>query len=162
MTVQEINQAIEPKRKGTIFTFEVKRPAKVRKSSELMINIEKLSIMQGMVGTQYANRKPVREAVANGVRPEVELPSHIEETFTEGATLFWRGRNGKVYLPVCLTGNKPKTTWLANGEKVDLESIKEHLLASEYAKKRPSQQELEEKGQAPFASIDVDHIIAIH
>jgi hypothetical protein len=160
MNTQEISQALADKKNGTIFTFTTRRPAKIRKSAGDM-NIEKVAVMQGMVGTQYADRKPVREAVANGERDEVELPSHIQESFQVGKTRFWRGNNGNEYLPVCITGNKSQVTWLLDGEEVDFDAIKEHLLASEYAKS-PSKEELADKGQVPFIGITVDNILAIH
>ena len=160
MNTKEISQALADKKNGTIFTFTTRRPAKIRKSAGDM-NIEKMAVMQGMVGTQYADRKPVREAVANGEREEVELPSHIAETFNVDGTRFWRGNNGKEYLPVCITGNKSQVTWLLDGAEVDFDAIKEHLLASEYAKS-PSKEELADKGQVPFIGIAVDNILAIH
>lgn len=160
MNTQEISQALADKKNGTIFTFTTRRPAKIRKSAG-DVNIEKVAVMQGMVGTQYADRKPVREAVANGERDEVELPSHIQESFQVGKTRFWRGNNGKEYLPVCITGNKSQVTWLLDGEEVEFDAIKDHLLASEYAKS-PSKEELADKGQVPFIGITVDNILAIH
>lgn len=161
MNTQEISQAFANKKTGTIFTFTIRRPAKIRKSAD-DINIEKVTVMQGMVGTQYATRKPVREAVMNGTRDEVKLPSYIKESFKVGNTTFWRGNNGKEYLPVCITGNKPQVRWLMNDKEVDFNTIKEYLLASEYAKKSPTKEELEDKGQVPFIGITVDNILAIH
>lgn len=160
MKTQEISQALDAKQRGTIFTLVTRRPAKIRKSAGDM-NIEKVAIMQGMVGTQYADRKPVREAVENGERDAVELPGHIRESFQVGKTRFWRGNNDNEYLPVCITGNKSQVTWLLDGEEVSFEEIKDHLLASEYAKS-PSKDDLAEKGQVPFVGINVENIQAIH
>ncbi len=160
MNISEIAKALNQKPKGTIFTYTIGRKAKTRKSYD-GAEIIKKSVAQGMVGTDYANRKPVREAVENGERDAPELPSHIAETFTVDGIKFWRGSNGNVYFPVCATGNKPQTQWLIDGESVDLDEIKDFLLASEYAKS-PSKEDLADKGQVPFVAVNIENIEAIH
>jgi hypothetical protein len=56
-----------------------------------------------------------------------------------------------------VTGNPSKAQWFRNGEPVNLDDVKDALLASEYATK-PSKEETEEKGQALFVAVSVDNI----
>jgi len=159
MTTTEIATALESKPKGSIFTLVVTRAGKVRKSYDGK-PITKTSIMQGMTNVNYADRKPVREAVANEERDAPELPSHIEDTFMVSKTRFWKGKNGKEYFPVCLTGNKPQAQWYLDGEPVDLDTIKDHLLASEYAE-RKDKETTEDKGQALFIGVEVSNVTEV-
>jgi hypothetical protein len=160
MTTEQVAAALATKRKGTIFTLRVARPAKLRAGSRDM-DIVKASVMQGMANTDYASRGPVREAVALGERDAPALPKHIEKTFTENDVKFWKGHNGEIYLPVCLTGNHAEVTWLQDGEEVSLDEIKDHLLASEYAS-RTDKDDLAERGQVPFIGVNVKHIESVN
>lgn len=160
MDIIQIAQALSQKPKGTIFTYRIERKAKTRKSYDGG-TITKTSIAQGMVGTDYANRKPVREAVENGERDAPELPSHIEEAFITDGIRFWRGKNGEIYFPVCATGNKSKTSWAIDGEEVSLDEIKDYLLSSELPKE-VNKDDLADKGQVPFIAVNINNIAAIH
>ena len=158
MTTIEIANALASKSAGQFFTIRTRRDGKVRKGTA--DSIQKVSTMQGML-TDYARRKAVREAVESGERDAPELPKHIAESFTEGGVRFWRGHNGKVYFPVCLTGNAPKSQWYRNGAEVTLDDIREALLASETAP-RPDKTETEERGQALFVAVGIESVEAVH
>jgi hypothetical protein len=160
MTITEIVQALSSKKKGTIFTYVIARPAKTR-AKYVGDAITKTSVAQGMVGTDYANRKAVKEGVEDGIRDEVELPSHIVESFIMDGIRFWRGKSGDIYLPVCATGNRSQTSWQIGGVDTTLDEIKDVLLSSEYAKKTPTKDDLAEKGQVPFLAVKIENIAEI-
>jgi len=157
MEITAIMEALENKQPGSFFTVVVRREAKTFKG--VTDKIEKESVMQGIL-CDYANRKPVREAVKNDERDEPELPSHIKESFCEGNVRFWRGNNGKVYLPVNVAGMTPKVQWFLNGEPVSKDEVLPYVLASERQQPK-SKEELAEKGQATFCAIGLENIIEV-
>lgn len=157
MNAQAIANALNTRNTGQFFTVLMRRPAKTFKGvSEV---VEKESEMQGIL-CDYANRAPVKAAVADGMRDEPELPSHIEKSFKIGNVRFWQGKNGKTYLPVPATGNTPKAKWFLNGEEVTKAEVEPYLLASE-TRPQPTKDELEEKGQARFFGIDIANILEV-
>lgn len=158
MTANEIATILSAKSAGTFYTLVTRRPAKVRKG--VADDIVKVSTLQGML-TDYARRKAVREAVASGERDAPELPKHIAESFELNGVRFWRGHNGREYLPVPLTGNAARSRWERNGAEVTLDEIRDLLLASETAA-RPDKDELADKGQVPFIAIGVENVEAVH
>lgn len=107
--------------------------------------------------TDYARRTPVKEAVESGARLAPELPGHILESFFIGDIRFWRGKSGKEYFPVNVTGNAAKAQWFLNGSPVTLDSIKELLLAEEYRVK-PTKEAVEAKGQVIFNAITLENV----
>ena len=141
MKLTDIVKALSSKKKGTIFTYVIARPAKTRAKYDGDA-ITKTSVAQGMVGTDYANRKAVKEGVEDGIR-------------------FWRGKSGDIYLPVCATGNRSQTSWQIGGVDTTLDEIKDFLLGSEYAKKTPTKDDLAEKGQVPFLAVKIENIAEI-
>lgn len=158
MNTATIAAEISKKQKGQFFTLEILREAKTRKG--VGVEILKRSVCQGMASVDYARRTAVMAAVEAGNREAPQLPSWIEESFTsEEGVRFWRGKNGKEYLPVCITKHL-NTVWIVNGQEVPFDTIKEFLLASEYPKK-VDKEELEEKGQVPFIGVGVENIAAI-
>lgn len=154
MQINEIAKRLENRQPGTFFTVKMRRPAKVRKG--VTDQIEKESEAYAQL-CDYAARKPVREAVEAGERDAPELPSHIAEVFRIGAVRFWRGHNGKVYLPCVVNGGPTaKATWLRNGEPVDKAEIEPMLLASETAKRTEPKE-----GQAAFFGVSIENILEI-
>ncbi len=157
MTVETIAKILTAKQGGSFYSVKVNRAGKVRKG--VSDNITKVSVFQGILA-DYANRKPVRESVENGERNAPIMPTWAESVEVEGLR-FWRNvKTGQHYLPVCVTGNPSKAQWFRNGEAVELETVKDALLASEYAPK-PSKEETEEKGQAQFVAVSVENIESI-
>ena len=160
MHKRAIIEALEGKKKGGFYTVETQRPAKMRKG--VTLNIEKHSTVQGMLA-DYANRAAVKLAVQDGTRDEPELPTWVEKVEKLGANeavKFWIGKEGQVYLPVTLTGNQPQSEWLLDGKKVDVEEIREYLLASEFPK-RTDKDELADKGQVPFMAVKIENIVSV-
>lgn len=156
MLQTQIAQTLSKKRAGSIFTLVIQREAKTFKGSP---RIEKVTKMQGML-CDYANRTPVKEGVASGIRGEVELPSHIEKSvFVEGVR-FWQGSKGQIYLPVTVSGNKQEVIWLLEGRPVQKSEIEQYLLSSEKQVK-PDKEELAEKGQVPFVSVKIENVIEV-
>ena len=161
MTQNEISQNIGTKPAGTFFTFTVDRPCKVRKSAG-NVEVRKVSKLQGMTKVNYANRAPVKNAVAAGLRDEPELPSHIEKSFTEGNVRFWQGKNGEVYLPICLnTQNVAQVQYFLDGRLSDKQTVTPLVLASEVATS-PTKETTEDKGQAQFIGVNIKNIKAIN
>lgn len=160
MNADEIIAAIGSRQAGGFASVIVNRPAKLRKAYEGE-NIRKRSRIAIQLAN-YANRKPVREAVESGEREAPQLPGHIDRAEVIGGVRFWIGKNGKVYLPVPLAGEggQAKAEWLVNGEPATLESIAAKLLASETAS-RPSKETVESKGQAQFIGIGLENIESI-
>ena len=157
MTVSQIASILTAKQGGSFYSVKVNRPGKVRKG--VADNITKVSVFQGMLA-EYSNRKPVKDAVVAGERDTPIMPVWAESIEIEGMR-FWRNvKNGNLYLPVCVTGNPSKAQWYRNGEPVNLDDVKDNLLASEYAPK-PSKEETEEKGQALFVAVSVENIESI-
>ena len=157
MTVSQIASILTAKQGGSFYSVKVNRPGKVRKG--VADNITKVSVFQGMLA-EYSNRKPVKDAVVAGERDAPMMPVWAESIEIEGMR-FWRNvKNGNLYLPVCVTGNPSKAQWYRNGEQVNLDDVKDALLASEYATK-PSKEETEEKGQALFVAVSVENIESI-
>ena len=157
MTVSQIASILTAKQGGSFYSVKVNRPGKVRKGVEEKIT--KVSVFQGMLA-EYSNRKPVKDAVVAGERDAPTMPTWAESIEIEGMR-FWRNvKNGNLYLPVCVTGNPSKAQWYRNGEPVNLDDVKDNLLASEYAPK-PSKEETEEKGQALFVAVSVENIESI-
>ena len=157
MDIQDIARVLTAKQTGSFYTIRVNRPGKVRKG--INDHITKVSTFQGMVA-EYSNRRPVRDAVESGEREEPVMPVWAESVEVAGMR-FWRNlKTGQHYLPVCVTGNPAKAQWYRNGEPVELDTVKDALLASEYAPK-PSKDEVEEKGQALFVAVGIDNVEAI-
>jgi hypothetical protein len=158
MDAQAIAKALENKKAGQFFTIKMRRPAKTFKGCTE--NIEKETVMQGIL-CDYANRGPVKAAVASGERDEPETPSWVTRTFKIGAVKFWESAKGEIYLCVPTTGNTPKVQWYLNDQPVDKTDVAQYLLASENPK--PVDKEtLAEKGQASFNAIKVDNILEVH
>lgn len=158
MEATAIALALTNRQKGSFYTIEMQRPAKTFKTYSGAV-IEKHSTLQGIL-CDYANRSPVKNAVADGMRDEPELPSHIQTAFSIGNVKFWLGKNGKTYLAVCATGNEPKVQWYLGGQPVRKSDVEQYLLASE--KQKPAEkEETEDKGQAVFFGIDVTNILAV-
>jgi len=122
-------------------------------------DIQKQSTYQGIL-CDYASRKPVREAVEQGEREAPKLPTHIADVFHIQGVKFWRGKDGQVYFPMPISGNKPKVKWLANGTEVPYDEVKSYLLACETYKK-PEKSAIEDNNQAQFNAIKVENILEI-
>lgn len=158
MNATSIASILEAK-KGRIFTVTVNRPAKNRAAYEGE-KIEKRSVYQGQ-NCDYANRAPVKQAIADGNMVAPALPSHIQEVFHISDVKFWRGKNGQEYFPMPVTGNKPKVQWFHNGKEVELEDIQHMLLSSEYAEKPKKPESTDGKVSVPFNAIKVENIASI-
>ncbi|MGZ9909763.1 hypothetical protein ACXYS1_27090, partial [Escherichia coli] len=72
------------------------------------------------------------------------------------------GRNGSVYLPMPLAGNKSKVTWFLGGEQVTYAEVEPFLLAADKPRESKSKEELAEIGQAPFVGINIENILEVH
>lgn len=140
---------------GQVFTVYLRRLAKTRVGTPY--TIEKETRIQGQL-TEYGHRKPVRAAIAAGTRIEPTLPSHIAESFYVAGIRFWRGHNGKVYLPIVLFNKRnTRVTWYQNGKHVDRAAIESYLLASELG----NHSDRDADGQVPFIAVDVSNITDI-
>ena len=159
MNANSIASVLEAK-KGRIFTVTVNHPANLRAAYKGE-NITKRSVYQGQ-NCDYASRGPVKQAIAAGNMVAPALPQHIQEPFYISGVKFWRGKNGQVYFPMPVTGNKPKVQWLYDGKEVTLASIQHMLLANEYAE-RPEKSEPSADGKVsvPFNAIKVENIESI-
>ena len=158
MDAVSISKALETRKTGSFFSLTMKRPAKTLKGVTEVI--EKETVMTGQL-CDYSARAAVKNAVAEGSRDEVELPSHISHSFKEGNVKFWAGKNGKTYLPMPLAGNKSKVTWYLGGEPVEYSEVEPYLLASDKPKERKDRDELAELGQVPFVGIDIENILEV-
>jgi hypothetical protein len=159
MERKAIVEALANKKPGQFFSVEIRRAAKVLKG--VTEDIEKLTKMTGQL-CDYSARGPVKTAIAEGTRDAPELPSHIASSFREGNVKFWEGKNGKIYLPMPLSGNHSTVVWFLNGVEVPYDDVEGYLLAADKPKKRPDAAELAEKGQVAFAGVDIDNIVAVH
>lgn len=157
MNVTEIARILTAKQGGSFYSVKVNRPGKVRKG--VADNITKVSVFQGMLA-DYSNRKPVKDAIEAGERDAPVMPVWAESVEIEGMRFWQNTKTGQHYLPVCVTGNPAKAQWYRNGEPVNLDDVKDSLLASEYATK-PSKEATEAKGQALFVAVSVDNIESI-
>ena len=146
MEAQAIADILNTRNNGQFFTVRMKRLAKTFKGVTEVI--EKESEMQGIL-CDYANRAPVKNAVADGLRDEPEIPKHILRSFKIGNARFWEGKNGKIYLLIPATGNHPKAKWFLNGKEVKKADVEHYLLASE-TRTQPTKTEIEEKRPSPI------------
>ncbi len=159
MNKSEILAALSNRAPGQVATVTVERAGKVRAQFK-GLSLFKRSTFQIQLAS-YANRAPVREAVANGDREAPELPVWIESSeMTSNGIRFWHGKTGSDYLAMPRFGDKATAEWILDGKAVDLETVKPFLLASEYAEK-PSKSEVEDKGQAMFNAITLSNITDI-
>ena len=156
MNITTLSKKLSSKPKGSIAWITVKRPAKLRAAFKSE-NIEKVSRFPFQVGIDYAKRSPVKDAVEAGERAAPELPKHIKEAFVSDGIKFWRGHNGKIYLPIPSSGEMKRSEWLQDGSPVESELIREKLLASEFSK-RQSKSEAESKGQVLFFAPTIENI----
>jgi len=158
MDAVSISKALEGRKQGSFFSITMRRPAKTLKGVTEVV--EKQTVMTGQL-CDYSARAAVKNAVAEGEREAPELPSHISHSFTEGGVKFWMGKNGSVYLPMPLAGNKSKVTWFLGGEPVEYAEVESFLLASDKPKERKDKDELAELGQVPFVGINVENILEV-
>ena len=158
MDAVAIANALADKKAGQFYTLKMRREAKTFKTYS-GDTIEKETTMQGIL-CDYANRAPVKNAVADGMRDEPELPSHIQSSFKIGNVNFWAGKNGKTYLTVCATGNSPKVQWYLGGIECKKSDVLPFLLASENSEPK-DKDELADEGQAVFFGIDVTNILEV-
>lgn len=157
MDAKAIAQALESKKAGQFFTIKMRRPAKTFKGVTEVV--EKETEMQGIL-CDYANRGPVKAAIASGERDEPETPSWVTNVYKIGNVKFWESAKGETYLCVPTTGNTPKVQWYLEGQPVDKADVQHLLLASENPKPQ-DKAEMAEKGQAAFNAIKVDNILEV-
>jgi membrane carboxypeptidase/penicillin-binding protein PbpC len=158
MDAVSISKALEGRKTGAFFSIKMKRPAKLLAAFKNLV-VDKESTMTGQL--DYSARAAVKNAVADGERAAPELPSHIKESFMVGNVKFWRGNTDKVYLPMPLSGAKPKVQWYLDGEPCDKADVEMYLQASEKSKPQ-DKEELADKGQVPFVGISVENILEVH
>lgn len=160
MKKEEIASILSARQRGTFATLTVNRAAKVRKAFE-NLDIRKESKIQFQIGVDYANRQPVRDAIANGKREAPELPAYVASVEEINGVRFWNHTNGNVSLPLPQGGNGvTRSQWLLNGQPVEESEIAGMLLASEQTNKQTKEQAAE-KGQALFNTIKLENIVAI-
>lgn len=159
MEKQEIMSVIAGRQAGTMFSIVVDRPAKLRAAFKAE-NIRKRSSYALQLAS-YANRAPVKNAVATKDRAAPQTPAWVEavEKSKNGLT-FWKHSNGQEYLALPVFGEKVKSHWTENGEKVDVATIAAKLLGSE-TKPRPAKVEVEAEGWAQFNAIKLENIASI-
>jgi hypothetical protein len=155
MDIKEIAAVLGRRAKGAIFTVYADCPANGIAAAYKGKNIRKRSVYQAMLA-DYANRAPVKTAVADGDRAPVELPSHIKESFHVGHVKFWLRKDGKIQMP-CVMVKSLKAEWILDGKVVDQSVIAPFMQPSALAPK-PTKAETEEKGQALFCAPYVDNI----
>jgi hypothetical protein len=161
MTREEIIKAVAHN-KGGMFTVQVDRPAKLKKAFE-NTDLRVHSSMQ-LQKAGYGRIKAVREAVESGEREAPQLPKWINPATVrvEHGLRFGQHWNGTEYLMQPLfDGNKTTKFFVLNGEKIQLDYIKDMVLSDEYREK-PSKQDLAKKGQAPCVSIKLTNISQAH
>jgi hypothetical protein len=159
MDAASIAKALENKKAGSFFSVKMRKLAKTFKGVAEVV--EKESIMTGQL-CDYSARFAVKNAVAEGERDAPELPSHIKNSFTVGSVRFWQGKNGSVYLPMPLAGNKTKVQWYLGGNPVEYSEVEPLLTSADKPKERKDRDELAEIGQVPFVGINVENILEIH
>lgn len=153
MTRAGVVEALGNKRGGQVFTVEMVTDAKVRVGSP---NIKKHTRVQGQM-CEYGNRKPVAEAVAEGVRGEPVTPAYVDHVDHIGAVRIWVGNMGQEYLPVVLFGkNAMQTDWFVDGKPTTKDAVGAWLLAAETRPKRECPE-----GQVPFLCVKLENIISI-
>lgn len=147
-------------RQNKFFGITVDRPVEVlKKFQHIAPKIRKVSLYQGIL-CDYARRAPVADAVESQHRDAPELPKHVAEVFHIQGVKLWRGHNGQEYFPMPVTGNKPKTHYVADGIETPYEDIEEYLPASE-KRKKPTKEQVEAKDQAQFNAIKVENIVDV-
>jgi hypothetical protein len=159
MEKQDIITAVASQGKGTKFNVTVNRPAHLRAAFKGE-NVRKESKFELQLAP-YANRKPVKDAVAAGEREAPELPGWVEraERLPNGLQ-FWHGKNGQVYLAMPRFGATAFSKWFVDGKEVRKDDIAEKLLGKEF-KKPFDKKAVEAKGQAGFNAIKLENVKAM-
>ena len=157
MLTQEIADILKLKPKGGFYTLKTKRPAKTFKGTTFAVDKE--SVFQGIL-CDYAARGPVKTAIASGDRNDPELPSYIKESIFVDGIRFWSGNNGETYLPVSISGNHARVQWYLDNKPCNKSDVELVLMASEKTEK-PSKEDLADKGQVPFAAINIKNILEV-
>lgn len=160
MKKEQVIAALATRARGTFATITVNRAAKVRKAFEA-VDLRKESKIQFQIGVDYANRRPVREAVESGEREAPELPAYVASVETVDGVKLWHHTNGNISLPLPQGGNgATRSQWLLGGQPVEESEIAGMLLASEL-KTKQNKEETEAKGQAMFNTIKLENIVSI-
>lgn len=159
MNKQAIAEILASRHAGASYTVSVVRPAKLRKEHR-GVDLVKASMFHSQL-VAYAKRGPVAQAVAAGDRDAPTTPDWVAsvERMPNGLT-FWKHADGTEYLAMPRFGAAAKAQWMLNGEVVELDAVRDMLLASEYVE-RPSKQETEDKGQVMFNAIKVENVTQI-
>ena len=159
MEINQISNLLSNRPKGSIAWIQIRRLGKT-KAAFKSENIEKVSRFPFQVGVDYSNRSPVKQAVEDGLRDAPQLPKHIKKVFTLNGIKFWRGHNGKIYLPIPSSGERKFSQWLQDGKPVEVNLIREKLISSEFPNKL-TKAETESKGQALFFAPTIENIESI-
>lgn len=160
MKANTITERLSARRKGTCVRIIVDRPAETYKKLASEAGEIRKRTAYSVQLASYANRQPVRDAVASGEREAPTLPAWVARTEDAGNGLrFWFHANGTAYLALPVFGDKSRARvqWTRNGAKVQKNEIEKFLTAKETAAV-PSAAELAEKGQAPFNTIKLENI----
>lgn len=154
MTPEQIAQRLQNRQRGSIFSVVSRRPCKVKKDCDFVI--EKLTNQQAQL-VEYSNRGPVKQGVESGEREAPQLPRGVKSAKYIGGVKFYENYSGKTCLALPLTGNRPQSKYFLNNKEVPFEVVSDYLLASEKIIPETKEQ-LQKIHQAPFKMIDVTNI----
>jgi hypothetical protein len=150
MTTNEVLNALNAKGPGQFVTIVLDRIELIGGKREGR-EVRKVSTYQVQAHVLYANRKPVQQAVEEGLRAAPVLPSWVDPVIVDGVRL-WEHKTTKVqYLPLPMVGMSKKSEYFdpATGEPIDPATLK-------LPKKAPLKE-----GQVPFAACKLDNISTI-
>ena len=136
---------------GKFVSIALDRPAKVRKSSDLIDKIRKTSFFVVQPDISYLNKASVKAAHESGERERTINPNDIHLS----KVLVYNVNTSKLRLGfgTIKNPNLPrKSAWLVDGKEVELESIASALLASETA----------EKPESDWLTLLPDNIVSIN
>lgn len=158
MTPQQIALTLDSRPKGSFFSVVSRRPAKVRKGVNHVI--EKISHTQFQL-CDYSKTANVKNGIQSGEREAPKLPNGVAEIIVMGNCKFYKYHNGSMCFGGVISGNPSRSEFLLDGKPVSECEITDYVLSSELEPKK-TRADLAEKNMTPFALVKVDNIVGIH
>lgn len=150
MTVEEIVKVVKPMSKGTFYSIVIEKDIKTKDGRI----VTKRTTAQGMAKVEYSNRSEVKEAIEEGIREAPEMPAWAEIAMIEDIKFWKHSTKGSMYFPVVVSGNAPKSVFIADGEVVSPDTL------NLYAADKPKERVLKE-GQVPFLTASIENIVSL-
>lgn len=151
MEINKVLDALNGKSPGQFVTIVLDRVERIG-GKVAGRDVRKVSTYQVQAHVLYANRKPVKEAVEEGLRAAPVVPSWVDPVVIDGVRL-WEHKTTRVqYLPLPVIGMNRKAEYFdpETGAVIDPATLK-----------LPKRSPLKE-GQVPFAACKLENISEIH